>query len=143
MRLRPPRRWKRIGMRTTGLLPSSRGSTLLHTALLSTCGRSSPTRLARPSALIRTSRGVLLQIHPLHQELDDARLLRREQLLAPGGRARRTGSGRSRHHPEAVIRDRSYSSWATRRDLRRRGIRPSILRGEPSSGSTSWTGTLA
>ena len=55
MRLRPPRRWKRMGMRTTRLLPSSRVSTPLHAALLSSCWRSSVARLASPSALIRTS----------------------------------------------------------------------------------------
>ena len=84
---------------------------------------------------------VFLHVAPPDEQLDDPRPLRREQLLA-GGRARRSGPGRSRHRPEAVIRDRSYSSYATRRDLRRRGIRPSILRGETSGGSTSWTGTL-
>jgi hypothetical protein len=48
-----------------------------------------------------------------------------DDLLA-GGRVKRTGPGRPRHRPEAIVADRSYSSHAARQDLRRRGIRPII-----------------
>jgi transposase len=48
-----------------------------------------------------------------------------EDLLA-GGRVKRSSPGRPRHRPEAVVGDRAYSSHATRRSLRRRGIQPII-----------------
>src|SRR5215204_2195334 len=48
-----------------------------------------------------------------------------DDLLA-GGRMKRSGPGRPRHRPEAIVGDRGYSSHATRRSLRRRGIRPII-----------------
>jgi transposase len=48
-----------------------------------------------------------------------------DNLLA-GGRVKRSGPGRPRHRPEAVVGDRGYSSHETRKSLRRRGIRPII-----------------
>ena len=48
-----------------------------------------------------------------------------DDLLA-GGCVKRSGPGRPRHRPEAVVGDRGYSSHAIRRSLRRRGIRPII-----------------
>ena len=56
IRLRPPRRWKRMGIRMTSVFAVQPGlDAFHHAAILSPCCRSSPTRLARPSALIRTS----------------------------------------------------------------------------------------
>jgi transposase len=46
--------------------------------------------------------------------------------LLSGGRVGRVGRGRPRHRPAAIVGDRSYSSHAARRALRRRGIRPVI-----------------
>ena len=46
--------------------------------------------------------------------------------LLANGRVKRIGPGRPRHRPEALVGDRSYSSHAARRALRRCGIRPII-----------------
>jgi hypothetical protein len=55
-----------------------------HAALLLSC-RSSPIKLASPSALIRTLECVLLHVDPLDEELDDARLFGGKQLVPDGG----------------------------------------------------------
>jgi hypothetical protein len=56
---------------------------LHHAAFFSSRCRSSATRLTSPSVLIRNLERILLHVHPLHEELDDSRLLGREQLV-PG-----------------------------------------------------------
>ena len=61
--------------------------------------------------------------------------------LLAGGRVKRVGAGRPRHRQEAVVGDRGYSSHATRRGLRRRGIRPIIpqKRNERPSYLMDWS----
>ena len=85
MRLRPPRRWKRIGIRTTRVLPSSRVSTPFlmppSSRLLPQLPDQAREALGPDPHLER----VLLHVDPLDQQLDDPRLLGREQLVPDRG----------------------------------------------------------
>jgi hypothetical protein len=74
LRLRPPRRWNRVGIRTTSVLPSS---------LVSALWLMPPS--FRPAALTPHLQRVLLHIDPLDEQLHDPCLLGREQLAPDRG----------------------------------------------------------
>jgi transposase len=95
-----------------------------------------PERAAAGQALGRSRGGLTTKVHLAC----DGRGLPLAVLVTPGNvndstafdavldlvRVPRDGAGRPRCRPEAVIADKAYSSRATRRTLRRRGIRAVI-----------------
>jgi hypothetical protein len=97
MRLRPPRCWKRIGMRTTRVLPSSRASTLLIIPLSPLVAlpefRDEARRPLGPDPHLER---VLLHIDPLDEELDDPRLLGGRSLSGHSG-------GLAKARPRALL----------------------------------------
>jgi transposase len=95
-----------------------------------------PARAAADQALGRSRGGLTTKVHLVC----DGRGLPLTILITPGNvndstafdavldalRVPRTGVGRPRRRPDAVIADKAYSSRAIRQSLRRRGIRAAI-----------------
>jgi hypothetical protein len=87
MRFRPPRRWNRIGIRTTNVVPSSFVSTP-RVMQLSFRPAGARRRGSRPLGPDPHLDGVLARVDPLDEQLYDPSLLCQEQVATDAGEIR-------------------------------------------------------